>query len=222
MTGGSLGFTFDPLRHEPGARTVLGKKYSDAGVEQGRRAIRDLCRHPSTAAFVATKLVVHFVGDQPPASSVERIASVFRRTGGDLREVSNALIDLPDAWGAETRKFRTPQDWLVAVLRAFGVTDPDARLINALRQLREPLWAPQAPKGFGDTTQEWADPDSLLNRAELARTLVRRLANQEPGALVDVIDIPSGDPLRGLMSDRSIPAADRRALVIAGPLFQWR
>jgi uncharacterized protein (DUF1800 family) len=94
--------------------------------------------------------------------------------------------------------------------------------VNALRQLRQPLWSPQAPKGFGDTTQEWADPDSLLNRAELARTLARRLAPHEPGELADVIEIPAGDPLRGLLSDRSIPAADRVALAIAGPLFQWR
>jgi len=219
--GGSLGFMFDPMRHEPGGRAVLGRKYGDAGVEQGERAIRDFCRHPATATFVATKLVMHFVADQPPAGAVERIAAVFRRTEGDLREVSNAVIDLPDAWSAETRKFRTPQDWLVAVLRAFGTTDPDARLINALRQLRHPLWSPQAPKGFGDTTQEWADPDSLLNRAELARTLVRRLT-REPGDVIDVVDLPAGDPLRAVVSDRSIPAADRLALAIAGPVFQWR
>lgn len=218
--GGSLGFAFDPMRHEPGARTVLDRKYSDAGVEQGARAIRDFCRHPATATFVATKLVTHFVADQPPAGAVERIAAVFRRTEGDLREVSNAVIDLPDAWNGEARKFRTPQDWLVAVLRAFG-TDPDARLINALRQLRHLLWSPQAPKGFSDTTQEWADPDSLLNRAELARTLVRRLA-RESGDVIGVVDVPAGDPLRALVSERSIPAADRLALVIAGPVFQWR
>ncbi len=194
--GGRLGFMFDPMRHEPGTRTVLGKAYGDDSVEQGERAIRDFCRHPATATFVATKLVTHFVADQPPDGAVERIAAVFRRTGGDLREVSNALIELPEAWSGETRKFRTPQDWLVAVLRTFGATDPDARLINALRQLRHPIWSPQAPKGFGDTMQEWADPDSLLNRAELARTLVRRLAGQDPG--------------------------DRMALMIAGPSFQWR
>ena len=222
FTGGSSGFMFDPLRHEPGTRAVLGKKYGEAGIEQGERAIRDLCRHPSTATFIATKLVTHFAADQPPPAAVERIATVFRRTDGDLREVSNALIDLPDAWSSEARKFRTPQDWLVAVLRTFGMTDPDVRLINALRQLRQPLWSPQAPKGFGDTTQEWADPDSLLNRAELARTLVRRVTRQEPGELVDVVDIPAGDPLRSLLSDRSVPAGDRLALAIAGPLFQWR
>ena len=63
--------------------------------------------------------------------------------------------------------------------------------LPVLRQLRHPLWAPQAPKGFGDTMQEWADPDSLLNRAELSRTLARRMrdARLDAAALLEVVDV---------------------------------
>jgi uncharacterized protein (DUF1800 family) len=93
-----------------------------------------------------------------------------------------------------------------------------------LRQLRHPLWSPQSPKGFGDTTQEWADPDSLLNRAELARTVARRLGAQriDPRTLLDVVDVPSGDPLRNVLADNSIAVDERIALALAGPAFQWR
>ena len=96
--------------------------------------------------------------------------------------------------------------------------------VPVLRQLRHPLWAPQAPKGFGDAMQEWADPDSLLNRAELARTLARRLRDRqsEPRTLLDVIDVAAADPLRAVLADASIAATDRLALGIAGPAFQWR
>jgi uncharacterized protein (DUF1800 family) len=96
--------------------------------------------------------------------------------------------------------------------------------LPVLRQLRHPLWAPQAPKGFGDTMQEWADPDSLLNRAELARTLARRMrdARLDAAALLDVVDTGGADPLRALLKDTSIAAGDRVALAIAGPPFQWR
>ena len=96
--------------------------------------------------------------------------------------------------------------------------------VAVLRQLRHPLWAPQAPKGYGDAMQEWADPDSLLNRAELARTLARRLREKQPDprTLLDVVDLPAADPLRGLLADTSIAATDRLALAIAGPAFQWR
>ena len=222
--GSSVGFAFQEPLHEPGARTVLGVKYADAGAAQGEHVIRDLCRHPSTAQFVAAKLVAHFVSDDPPPSAVERIARVFRTTGGDLRAVAAALIELPDAWTGSSQKFRTPQDWLVAVLRAVNAPGVNAMTLPVLRQLRHPLWAPQAPKGFGDTVQDWADPDSLLNRAELARTLARRMrdARLEADALLDVVDGDAADSLRSLLKDPSIAAGDRVALAIAGPAFQWR
>ena len=224
VTQAEIGFAFQDPLHEPGARTVLRVKYADAGAAQGEHVIRDLCRHPSTAQFVAAKLVAHFIADDPPPAAVERIARVFRTTGGDLRAVAAALIELPDAWSGSSRKFRTPQDWLVAVLRAANAPGVNAMTLPVLRQLRHPLWAPQAPKGFGDTVQDWADPDSLLNRAELARTLARRMrdARLEATALLDVVDGDAADSLRSLLKDPAIAASDRVALAIAGPAFQWR
>ena len=221
---GRIGFAFQELLHEPGSKTVLGARYAEGGVEEGERVIRALVRHPSTARFLATKLVTHFVSDEPPSSAVDRIARVFRDTEGDLRAVSAALIDLPDAWSDGARKFRTPQDWLVAVMRAFDAHEVSDTLMPVLRQLRHPIWSPQAPKGFGDKTQEWADPDSLLNRAELARTIARRMRAQriDPRVLLDVVDVPTGDPLHTLLADNTIAADERIALALAGPAFQWR
>ena len=222
--GPAIGFAFQGVLHEPGARTVLGVRYPEDGVAQGERAIHDLCKHPSTARFIASKLVTHFVADAPPAAAVDRVARVFRSSNGDLRAVAAALIDVQEAWSDETRKFRTPQDWLVAALRAFGAREVGQMTVPVLRQLRHPLWAPQSPKGFGDSVQEWADPDSLLNRAELARTISRRprATEIEPRDLLDVVDVSEDDPLRALLSDTSITPADRLALAIAGPAFQWR
>jgi uncharacterized protein (DUF1800 family) len=223
-TGSAIGFAFQGVLHEPGSRTVLGRRYQEGDVEQGERAIHDLCRHASTARFIATKLVMHFVADAPPAASVDRIAEVFRASDGDLRAVSAALIDVREAWSEETRKFRTPQDWLVAALRAIDAREVGPMTVPVLRQLRHPLWAPQSPKGFGDSVQEWADPDSLLNRAELARTLARRLRTVriEPRDFLEVVDVSEKDPLRALLSDTSITPVDRLSLAIAGPAFQWR
>jgi uncharacterized protein (DUF1800 family) len=221
--GDVLAFAFRALFHEPGTRTVLGRRYAEDGIAQGERAIRDLCRHPSTARFVATKLVTHFVSDAPPAGAVERVSRVFRDSEGDLRAVAAALVELEEAWLPETRKFRTPQDWLVAVSRALGAEASDQAGVASLRQLRQPLWSPAAPDGFGDSLPQWSDPDSLLNRAELARTIARRAGRAlDPRDLLRTIDLAPGDPLHALTADRSIPASERIALAIAGPAFQWR
>ena len=220
----AIGFAFQPALHEPGTKTLLGTRYEESGQAEGERAIRALCRHPATARFVAGKLVAHFAGDAPAPGAVDRVAAVFRETDGNLRAVAGALIDLPDAWSDGARKFRTPQDWVVAVLRAFDAGTAADPLMPVLRQLRHPLWSPASPKGFGDSTQEWADPDSLLNRAELARGIARRLRLQrvEPQHLLDVVDVPAGDPLPTLIADSSIAAEERIALALAGPAFQWR
>lgn len=221
---GPISFAFQQMLHEPGSKTVLGARYAEAGVDAGERAIRVLCRHPSTARFIATKLVTHLVSDTPPPGAVDRIARVFRETDGNLRAVSGALIDLPEAWADGARKFRTPQDWLIAVMRAFNAADVSETTTPLLRQLRHPLWSPQSPKGFGDKTQEWADPDSLLNRAELARTVARRLraSRIDPRGLLDVVDVSAGDPLHRVLADTSIAPDERIALALAGPAFQWR
>ena len=220
---GEIGFTFAPALHEPGPRRVLGRRYPEGGVEQGEAVIRDLCRHPSTARFLATKLVGHFVSDEPPASAVDRVARVFSSTDGDLGEVAQALIGLEEAWEPDRRKLRTPQDWTVAVFRALGARETPEAMPAILRQLRQPLWAPPSPKGWGDTVREWADSDSLMNRAELARTVAGRAGpRQDPAALVRLTAPPPGDPIHSLAQDESIPREDRLALVLAGPAFQWR
>lgn len=222
--GGPVGFAFQDALHEPGSKTVLGERYGEAGVAEGERAIRALCRHPSTVRFVATKLVRHFVGDEPPAAAVDRVVKAFSSSGGDLKTVARALVDEPDAWRDDLRKFRTPQDWLVAVMRALDMREARPNTPVLLRQLRQPVWSPAAPKGFGDALQEWADPDSLLNRGELARTISRlpETAAVDPRSLLDLIDVPAGDPLHALLTDLTIQKPERMALAIAGPAFQWR
>ncbi|NKB90403.1 MAG: DUF1800 family protein [Acidobacteria bacterium] len=216
------GFAFRPELHEPGGKTVLGKQYGE-GEAAGRSVINDLCRHPSTAVFLATKLVRHFVADDPPPGAVDAVATVFAETDGDLLAVSEALVGLPSAWNLESRKFRTPQDWLVAAGRALAVKSLPPRVGGVLRELRHALWAPPSPKGYDDTMGPWADPDSLMNRAEFARTVADAVTRSgtDPSTLARVAGVSSG-ALATLVEDRSIPAAERVALVVGGPDFQWR
>lgn len=224
-------FRFTPLRHEPGRKTILGERYGD-GESEGARAIRALCLHPKTARHIATKLARHFVSDVPPAALVDALTKTFQDTGGNLRELARTLVRHPEAWKDDARKFRTPQDWIVAVLRATGATvsqgrgtapgAPSVAALDVLRQLRQPLWGPASPKGFGDLEREWADPDSLLNRAELARTISRRMQSNPRAVQALATLVPNDAELQTMIADPSIPLAERGALVLAGPSFQWR
>jgi uncharacterized protein (DUF1800 family) len=240
-----LSFVFREVQHEPGPKTLLDRRYEQHGESQGEAAIRDLARHPSTARFVATKLATHFLSDTPPEPAVRALESAFLDSEGDLAEVSGVLVDEGIRWAASLaaddddpgfdppRKLRSPQDWVVASMRALVPTDPsNARRVVPLARgfapildrLRHPVWGPPSPRGFGDTIGDWSDPDALMNRAELSRSLGGRLsgARLDPARLASVVDLAPDDPLRSYLGDASIPASDRVALLLGGPAFQWR
>src|SRR5262249_26981532 len=104
-------FTFNSRMHEPGAQTLIGKSYADAGLEQGRHVLAMLARHPATAKHIAVKFARHFVADDPPLALIERLSKRFLDTGGDLKEMSKALIAAPEAWASPRQKLKRPGEW---------------------------------------------------------------------------------------------------------------
>ena len=85
---------FDPAWHEPGPKTVLGKRYPE-GPDALGAVLHDLAVHPATARFVATKLARHFVADEPPPALVERLTAAFVQSSGDLPTLYRALVRVP-------------------------------------------------------------------------------------------------------------------------------
>ena len=172
-------FVFRDVVHEPGARTVLGKRYPEDGASQPRRILADLAQHPSTATHLATKLVRHFVSDEPPPEAVARIAQVYRETDGDLPHVHRALLDLPQAWSASLAKFKTPHEYVVSALRMLDA--PLERPLQWTAQfqlLGQRPYAPGSPAGWPDRADRWDGPDALLKRIEWASTLATRAGDR--------------------------------------------
>ena len=165
-------FAFFANAHEPGPQVVMGRTYSERGVEQGLAVLDDLARHSSTPTFVATKLATHFVADAPPPALVERLAETFRKSDGDLRAVSRALVETKEAWDAPLTKMRTPYDFLIAANRAFGrVPERPQPILGPLNMLGMPLWTAPQPNGFPDASQAWASPEGMKLRLDIAARL---------------------------------------------------
>ena len=219
-------FVFRAAAHEPGQRTVLGTRYAEDGVEQGRAILADLARHPATAKHLSMKLARHFVSDTPPPALVERMAEAYLRSEGDLSAVYRALIESDLAWGAQARKFKTPNDYLVSAMRAGGI-DAGVRsesVVALLRQLGQPPFTPRSPAGFADTAADWTGPDALWKRVQAAQALAQRVPEQqlEPLRVAsdvfgDALDAETMTALR-----RAESARDGLALLFASPAFQWR
>lgn len=225
FAGGKPGrFAFFPAAHEPGRKKLLGRSYSDSGFEQGVSVLRDLAAHPSTARFLATKLVRHFVADDPPAPAVERIARVFRETEGDLARVSQALIALPEAWQEPLSKLKTPHEFVVSAYRATGAEIGAARQLVASLDLlgQRPFTAP-SPAGWGDTAASWDGADALLRRIEWSSAFGAR---HRPCASPTEIARSALGPLATVRTASAIARAEsgRQAMtmLLSSPEFQRR
>jgi len=222
---GSPGFLFDPARHEPGSRTLLGRTYAQDGMAQGEAVLRDLAAHPATALHVATKLARHFIADEPPPGAVARIASAFRDTDGDLPSVYAALLDCPEAWERPLAKLKTPIEYVVSCLRAIPASraaKPQA-LFFALRGMGQRPFFASSPQGWADTAQDWAGADALWKRIEWAGILAARLGSQvDPLALArEGYGAALGEATR-LSVARAESRQQGLALWLASPEFQRR
>jgi len=225
LAGGETGrFYFRENMHEPGAKRFMGKTYAQDGQAQGEAVLADLARAGSTARFIATKLARHFIADDPPPAAVERISQAFLRSGGDLPQVYAALIDSPDAWNAEARKFKTPEDFVFSALRAFNVAPSEQQeVIRSFELLGQRQYTPGSPAGWGDTAKNWDGADSLMHRVIWATRVAERY---DQG--IDPVDLAASslgsyarpDTLTALR--RAATGSQALALLLMSPDFQRR
>jgi uncharacterized protein (DUF1800 family) len=179
------GFKFDPRRHDDGKKVVLEHVINTGGGQRDGEEVLDvLSTHPSTARFIATKLVRRFVNDTPPAALVARVATRFRETDGDLREVMRTILTSPEflAGDAYRAKIKTPFEFVVSAVRATDAEVHDAHsLVRQIAELGEPLYQCQPPTGYKDTADAWVNTGALVGRMNFGLALA---ANRLHGVIV--------------------------------------
>jgi uncharacterized protein (DUF1800 family) len=95
-------FLFRPDAHDAGEKHILGTVFpAGGGKEEGEKVLDLLAAHPSTAKFIATKLARRFVCDMPPPSLIERLATTFLQTNGDLKAVMRDIGSSRQSFGAK-------------------------------------------------------------------------------------------------------------------------
>ncbi|HSW07359.1 DUF1800 domain-containing protein [Aquabacterium sp.] len=210
--------------HEPGAKTLLGRRYAE-GPQALEAVLQDLSRHPSTARFIATKLARHFVADAPPPALVDRLATAFKRSDGDLPTLYRALLDAPEAWAPQPAKLKTPEEFVVSAARLLRLGErvasraPDA----GLAALGQRLHAAPSPAGWPDRAEDWLGPQALWQRIEWASRVAERL-----GSTIDARQLAEASlgPLLGAASrqqiERASDAPQALALLLMAPEFQRR
>jgi uncharacterized protein (DUF1800 family) len=225
LAGGVPGrFYFRDNLHQPGPKVLLGKTYTEPGVRQGEAVLADLAQRPETARFIATKLVRHFIADDPPRAAVDRVARAFLKSGGDLPLVYAALIESPEGWQSDARKFKTPEDFVFSTLRALNISPGQAEeVVRTFELLGQRQYTPGSPAGWPDTSKSWDGSDALMHRVLWAsRVGAKYESGVEPADLAASSLGAYARPETLTALRRATTSGQAVALLLMSPEFQRR
>ncbi|MCE9584175.1 MAG: DUF1800 family protein [Planctomycetes bacterium] len=166
-------FRFDPALSDARPERFFGMNFPKASpgerFDRARMAIELLAGHPSTATFVCSKLVAHYIAWPPPENVTADLAKVFLETDGDMKAVLLALAKHP-AFFREGLKERvtTPFDHATRISRCVGFRVP-WQVIDLCARSGAGIYDRPTPDGFQEEDTAWTSTNATLQRWKFAR-----------------------------------------------------
>jgi uncharacterized protein (DUF1800 family) len=216
--------------HDNGAKRVLGTEIP-AGLGEGDldRVIGIVAAHPSTAQFIASKLCVRFITDEPPATAVDTVASAFTKSQGDIKATLRALFATPEFAASTGTKFKRPFHYLVSALRATNAeTDAERGLMSYLERMGHVPFRFPTPDGYPARAQHWhatllwrwkfalALANNRIKGTHIERKKMRAALGGDAALMATLLNRqPLADE-----SDAFLKSGDGLALMLASPAFQ--
>ncbi len=163
-------FTYRPLFHDGGNKTVLGS----TGLLEGDDVLRTIVSQPRAAEFITRKLWVFFANDNPSPELVRALATVFRQQGRNFKPVLETIFRSREFYGNNVmrQQVKSPVQWLVGSVRLLDRELPRPQMsAQILRSLGQDLFAPPNVKGW-DGGLAWITTNSLLSRYNTAYFLI--------------------------------------------------
>jgi uncharacterized protein (DUF1800 family) len=207
LTGWTVGsdrnFVYSSGLHDTGSKTVLGHTIAGqsgaAGQNEGEQMLDILVNHPSTAKFIAKKMLMWMVTPAPTDTQISTIASVYRATGGDIKAMLRAMLNV--TWISQApMKLKRPYHFAVSALRSMNPAVTSFSVINAqLATLGHQSFSWDTPDGYPDKLEYWAGnvvPRWQFGSIAAALTSLSTInydiaayRNLSPAGVVDVIDV---------------------------------
>jgi uncharacterized protein (DUF1800 family) len=145
---------FIPEAHDPGAKVVLGEVIpaapGEAGAMDVERVVDILMRQPTMAPFISKLLIQKLVTETPDPAYVERVATVFAFTDGDIAATLRAIVGDPEFFSDEVMltQYRDPVEQFVGALRALGGRSSGVALHEWCSKSAQSLWFPPSVFSF--------------------------------------------------------------------------
>ena len=219
---------------EPGAETVLGQTYGGGQphIRDVEAVLRDLARHPATAGHLAWKLAVHFTSDTPDPDLVAALTARYLETGGDLGQVTAALLEHPAAWAEQRVNVKPPFHYIASALRALAMPADTlsaldekrmrSLLVGPLRRMDHVWEKPDGPDGLPEEDSAWIAPQGIAARLQWAISAPQALVPDLPDPRI-FVQTALGEfitPAVKFAADAAESRSDGIGLVLASPAFQ--
>jgi uncharacterized protein (DUF1800 family) len=188
-------FVFRPELHDWGSKTVLGvtipagsPSIGADGIKEGEQMLDLLVNHPSTARFIAGKMLRWLLTPNPTETQIAAVASAYRATGGDIKSMVRAILN--ETWlPASPMKLKRPFHYLASTMRSTNATVAVAtNLSNSLTVLGQQLFAWATPDGYPDKIEYWAG--NILPRWSFATSMSN--FNSATAVVVDTTQYRAG------------------------------
>ena len=225
---GLVEFTADA--HDDGLKVVLGREIpAGGGPRDVDQVLAILVEHPACARFLAHKLCRRFIDDDPPQAAVQRVATTFSATRGDVSASLRTLFGSTEFAEARGTRLKRPFHFIASALRVTDAeTDAGRPLAAWLERMGHSPFQYPTPDGYPDEAAPWLG--TLLWRWQFAAALV---AGRIDGTRINVDELRrrvGGDErlfahvIGRALSPPELAAAttasDIVALALSSPAFQ--
>ena len=221
-------FEFNPARHDFAAKVLLGHVIRGQGFAEVEEAVDILVHQPACAQFIAHKLAVYFVADEPPPALVARMAATFSRSDGDIAAVLRVMFAAPEFSASLGGKFKDPVHFVLSAMRLAYDTRPILNthpVIGWLNALAEPLYGHQTPDGYALTEAGWASSGQMSRRFEIARAIAAPnagLFEPEDGSIAAGAGFPQlSSPVYFAALEPMLSERTKNALAAATSQQEW-
>ncbi len=207
LTGYSFdgnGFAFYPNRHDPGQKSIFGKR----GEFDGDDFVTAILSRRDCSEFMAQKLYRFFVAEVPGdrskrgravANVIKQIASDLRENRYEIRPVLRRLLMSEHFYDPSNvmARIKSPAELVVGTIRSLGTPSRDlGTLLSAMDLMGQNLLFPPSVKGW-DGERSWINTSTLYVRANVANYLV---TGRSPAGMDPLADDRTYDPM-GLLAD---------------------
>ena len=189
-------FRFDESDHDNTDKLFLG----ETGNFNGEDIIDIIVSKRATARFIAMRMYLYFVSDQPNDDEIERLTDIFQETDGDIRAILRSLFNSDHFKSEDVRfkKVKSPAELVFGAARLtdrFEIPDMDAStLANQSTFMGQHLLNPPGVEGWHEG-EEWIDSGSLIERINFAASEVGRVDSTGVMRMIELVET-AGDYLQ--------------------------